>query len=145
MFNSNQVTMQIGDSEYILSLNRKGLEAIERYTKLSQKTKELKNISFEQEYVDEIWIDDDPFAGSKLDKKEEELDEMMEILKRVLWICLWENHKLNIEQVRELLVKLIDENKFEELNAKIQTLIEGVNKNPEMNELKNLKALKAQK
>lgn len=145
MFNSNQVTMQIGDSEYILSLNRKGLEAIERYTKLSQKTKELKNISFEQEYVDEIGIDDDPFAGSKLDKKEEELDEMMEILKRVLWICLWENHKLNIEQVRELLVKLIDENKFEELNAKIQTLIEGVNKNPEMNELKNLKALKAQK
>lgn len=145
MFNSNQVTMQIDGNEYILSLNRKGLEAIERYTKLSQRTKELKIISFEQEYVDEIGIDDDPFAESKLDKKEEELDKMMEILKRVLWICLWENHKLNIEQVRELLVKLIDENKFEELNTKIQTLIEGVNKNPEMNELKNLKALKAQK
>ena len=145
MFNSNQVTMKIGEEEYTLSLNRKGLEAIEKYTKLSQKAKDFKNISFEQEYVEKISIDDDPFAGSEIEEKEEKLEEMMEMLKRVLWICLWENHKLNIEQVRELLVKIIDENKFEELNSKIQMLIEGVNKNPEMTELKNLKALKAQK
>lgn len=145
MFNSNQVTMTIDGKEYILSLNRKGLEAIEKYTKLSKKREELEKVTFAVDYVDEISLDDDPFAGLSQEDATEKLDEMMEILKRVLWICLWDNHKLNIEQVRELLVKIAeDDEKFAELNEKVQTLIEGVNKQPSGG-LKNLKALKAQK
>ena len=145
MFNSNQVTMEIDGKEYTLSLNRKGVEAIEKYTKLSSKAEELQNITFMSDYVDEIAIDENPFAGLNEEETTQKLDEMMEMMKRVLWICLWENHKLNIEQVRELLVKIVEDNdKFEELNDKVQKLIEGVNKQPSGG-LKNLKALKAQK
>ena len=145
MFNSNQVTINIDGTEYTLSLNRKGIEAIEKYTKLSSKREELEKVTFTPDYVDEISLDDDPFAGLNEDDATQKLDEMMEMLKRVLWICLWDNHKLNIEQVRELLVKITeDDEKFAELNEKVQILIEGVNKQP-TGGLKNLKALKAQK
>ena len=34
MFNSNQITMTIDGTEYTLSLNRKGVEAVEKYTKI---------------------------------------------------------------------------------------------------------------
>lgn len=145
MFNSNQVTMTVDGNEYILSLNRKGIEAIEKYTKLSSKKDELEKTKFLPDYVDEIGLDDDPFADLNEDDATQKLDEMLEMMKRVLWICLWENHKLNIEQVRELLAKIVeDDKKFTELNEKVQILIEGVNKQPSGG-LKNLKALKAQK
>jgi hypothetical protein len=145
MFNSNQVTMNIDGTEYTLSLNRKGIEAIEKYTKLSSKREEIEKTTFLPEYVDEIGLNDDPFAGIAEEEATQKLDEMLEMMKRVLWICLWENHKLNIEQVRELLVKIVeDDEKFAEMNEKVQKLIEGVNKQPNGG-LKNLKALKAQK
>ena len=144
MFNSNQVTMTIDGTEYILSLNRKGVEAVEKYTKISGKRKELEQTKKRVEYVEEIKIDENPFEEID-DSLEEKVNENLEMIKRILWICLWDNHKLNIEEVRELLIKIIDEDKLEELNNSISKLVEGVNKQMGGNNLKNLKALKAQK
>lgn len=144
MFNSNQVTMTIDGTEYILSLNRKGVEAVEKYTKISGRKKELEQTKKRVEYVDEIKIGDNPFEEID-DSLEERVNENLEMIKRILWICLWDNHKLNIEEVRELLIKVIDEDKLEELNNNISKLVEGVNKQMGGNNLKNLKALKAQK
>lgn len=144
MFNSNQVTMTIDGTEYILSLNRKGVEAVEKYTKISGKRKELEQTKKRVEYVEEIKIDENPFEEID-DSLEDKVNENLEMIKRILWICLWDNHKLNIEEVRELLIKIIDEDKLEELNNNISKLVEGVNKQMGGNNLKNLKALKAQK
>lgn len=144
MFNSNQVTMTIDGTEYILSLNRKGVEAVEKYTKISGRKKELEQTKKRVEYVDEIKIGENPFEEID-DSLEEKVNENLEMIKRILWICLWDNHKLNIEEVRELLIKVIDEDKLEELNNNISKLVEGVNKQMGGNNLKNLKALKAQK
>ena len=144
MFNSNQITMTIDGKEYIMSLNRKGVEAIEKYTKISSKKKEVEKTQKRIEYVENIKLDENPF-GEIDDDFEERVNENLELIKRMLWIMLWDNHKLNIEEVRELLIKVLEEDKLEELNDNIAKLIEGANKQMGGNSLKNLKALKAQK
>lgn len=140
--NSNQEILVVGGKEYILSLNRKGVEAIEKYTNLSKKKADLMKIANKDnsKYIEEIPLDEDPFAN--LEDTQDEIEETMELLKRTLWVCLWENHKMNIEQVRELIVEIIDEDKIDELNSAIEKLTEGVNKTPS-SYLKNTKALKA--
>ena len=144
MFNSNQITMTIDGKEYIMSLNRKGVEAIEKYTKISSKKKEVEKTQKRIEYVENIKLDENPF-GEIDDDFEERVNENLELIKRMLWIMLWDNHKLNIEEVRELLIKVLEEDKLEELNDNIAKLIEGANKQMGGSSLKNLKALKAQK
>lgn len=144
MFNSNQITMTIDGKEYIMSLNRKGVEAIEKYTKISSKKKEVEKTQKRIEYVENIKLDENPF-GEIDDDFEERVNENLELIKRMLWIMLWDNHKLNIEEVRELLVKVLEEDKLEELNDNIAKLVEGANKQMGGSSLKNLKALKAQK
>ena len=142
--NSNQEILVVDGKEYILTLNRKGIEAIEKYTNLSKKKDKLRKLSTTvEEYVENISLDEDPFAGID-DTVEENLEETMELLKRTLWICLWERHHMNIEEVRELIVKIIDEDKRDELNATIEKLTEGVNRTPN-DYLKNTKALRASK
>lgn len=143
MFNSNQTTIEVDGKEYIMSLSRKGLEAIEKYTRVSEKKDKFAK-KIEIEHVDVISENENPFAGLDDNSLEEKADETMETLKRVLWICLWDNHQMNIEATRELMVKIIDENKLEELSEKIEELIKNVTKEPNQF-LKNTKALKAQK
>lgn len=143
MFNSNQTTIEVDGKEYIMSLSRKGLEAIEKYTRVSEKKDKFAK-KIEIEHVDVISESENPFAGLDDNSLEEKADETMETLKRVLWICLWDNHQMNIEATRELMVKIIDENKLEELSEKIEELIKNVTKEPNQF-LKNTKALKAQK
>lgn len=142
---SNQEIIEVGGKEYILTLTRKGVTAIEKYTNLSKKKDELKGVEkFSIKYVDEIKENEDPFADLEMDEQEKKIDETLELMKRILWICLWDEHKLNIEQAREILVQIIEEGKIEELNEKIEKLVASINKQP--NEyLKNMKALKAQK
>ena len=141
--NSNQTTIEVDGKEYIMSLSRKGLEAIEKYTRVSEKKDKFAK-KIEIEHVDVISENENPFAGLDDNSLEEKADETMETLKRVLWICLWDNHQMNIEATRELMVKIIDENKLEELSEKIEELIKNVTKEPNQF-LKNTKALKAQK
>ena len=89
-------------------------------------------------------MDEDTFAGLVSDEQENKINEALELMKRILWICLWDEHKMNIEEVRELLVQIIDEEKYEELNSAIEKLVANINKQPS-GYLKNMKALKAQK
>lgn len=142
---SNQEVIEVGGKEYTLTLTRKGVTAIEKYTNLSKKKDELKGAEkFSIKYVDEIKENEDPFADLEMDEHEKKIDESLELMKRILWICLWDEHKLNIDQAREILVQIIEEDKTEELNEKIEKLVASINKQP--NEyLKNMKALKAQK
>ena len=142
---SNQEIITVGGKEYTLTLTRKGISAIEKYTSLSKKKDEFKkNEQNSIKYVDEIKENEDPFADLNDEEQERKIDESLELMKRVLWICLWDAHKMSIEQVRELLVQIIDENKYEELNNVIERLVSNINKQPS-EYLKNMKALKAQK
>lgn len=144
---SNHETITVGGEEYILTLNRKGIEAIEKYTRLKDKADGIREFAQKGliEHVDEISLDEDPFADVQ-DNAEEKMNEVLELIKRVLWICLWDTHHLNIEQVRELIVKIIDENKLDELNDKIEKLVQNATKEQTSGDyLKNMKALKAQK
>lgn len=143
---SNQEIIIVGGKEYTLTLNRKGMTAIEKYTNLSKKKEEFEELKDMKiiEYTDEIKMDEDPFAGLVETEQEKKIDEALELMKRILWICLWEEHKMNIEEVRELLVQIIDENKYEELNGAIEKLVTNINAQPN-GYLKNTKALRAQK
>ena len=142
---SNQEIIIVGGKEYTLTLTRKGVTAIEKYTNLSKKKDELKKKNQNiVKYVDEISENEDPFADISLDEQEETLNETLELTKRVLWICLWDVHKLTIEQTREVLLQIVEEDKFEELNSTIEKLVNNINKQPG-EYLKNMKALKAQK
>lgn len=142
---SNQELIEVGGKVYTLTLTRKGITAIEKYTNISKKKEEFEKIEkFKVEYVEEIKENENPFEDLEMDEQEKKIDESLELMKRVLWICLWESHKLNIEQVRELLIQIIDEGKYDELNGKIESLVANINKQPS-DYLKNMKALKAQK
>lgn len=141
----NQELLEVGGKVYTLTLTRKGITAIEKYTNLSKKKDELKkNEQNQTKYVDVIKENEDPFADLNDEEQEKKIDESLELMKRVLWICLWDSHKMNIEEVRELLVRIIEENKYEELNNVIEKLVANINKQPS-EYLKNMKALKAQK
>lgn len=135
--------------DYTLFLNRKGVVAFEEYSK-NEKDKIL-GIAKKYEGVDinnskdfdKLNDDADPFEGiSEIDYADEDMEYLSNIFKRLYWIMLYTNHKLSISEASKLFDKAKEEYGVEQLILLGQQMIEEVNTNPE---LKNLKALKPKK
>lgn len=101
--------IELNGKEYTLELNRDSFLQIDKLCNL-QKSGEIIQRSY-YEYLDDVELDDD-FDFNSLNINEEDFAKEVElkentlykIIERAFYIWLYPNHKLNISQVKELLV-----------------------------------------
>lgn len=138
--------IELNGVKYTLELNRESVVRIEQYSKLQETYKEISKPLIE--YKDEIKEDENPFEEElKIDEMQEQVDNKLNLLKdlisKAFWIWLYPNHKLNINQVKEILNPYFeDDDKFSyisEMYGKYMQLSTEVNQEY-MQEQKNLKA-----
>lgn len=142
--------LQVKENEYILFLNRKGIMSWENITKVSKKAIELENkyknyqsISDDEEPI-EVTDNDNPFDYANEDTSDLEKDEaiLRDIYIKFYWIALYENHKLPLNEVKEIFNEAEEEYGIEQLVQLANEMIEDVNKNKYgSKELKKLTAL----
>lgn len=132
--------------EYTLELNRDSFLKIDQYTNFQKSVGVIKENLYE--YKEEIDENEDPFADvitdEEMDKIVEEKDNTLKkMITRAFWIWLYPNHKLNINQVEEILKsEFNDDDKYDKLVEKYSELLnECVEiKTQYEEERKNLKA-----
>lgn len=142
--------IEIDGKEYTLFLNRKGILAWEKITNAFQKADEIERkyqdfANVESEEI-EIKDGDDPFELTKDIKLgiEEDNESMLAIYKKLYWIMLYENHKLDYKEVETLWDKAVKEYGEEQLVSLALQMIDDANID-KTNNLKNLKALRPKK
>lgn len=140
--------IDIGGVNYTLFLNRKGIVAWERITRASQKQEELrtkiKGLNDDNEL--DIKDGDNPFEISGADAILEAEEQSKTYYKKLFWIMLYENHKLDYKDVEVLFDKAVTEYGYESLIELSLQMVEDANINQnENNELKKLTALRPKK
>lgn len=140
--------INIGGVDYTLFLNRKGIVAWESITKASQMREELeeKLKSYKADGAIEIKDGDNPFEIAQVDMLMEAEEQTKTFYKKLFWIMLYEEHKLNYVDVEKLFEQAEKEYGYEALMELATQMIEDANKDlMESNELKKLAALKPKK
>lgn len=147
----SQETIEIGNEEYTLFLNRKGIVAWEKFCKdEAAKAKEFqekyKNVNLEES---NIVINDDtnPFDGlEEIDDIDEDKEILSKMYRKLYWIMLYTNHKFNMSEVNKLYDEAISEYGEDQIVALGQQMMDEANSNlVEKQDLKNLAALKPKK
>lgn len=146
-------TIEIDGKEYTLFLNRLGVVAYEKYTEQIQKSvhesvQDVKKLA--EEYSDkelEIKPDTNPFENDFLKKSEELLEKAekdgIEASQRLYWLMLYTEHKLSLDDAKNLYDKACEEYGQEQVDALGMQMLEEVHTNKFENENKELKNLKA--
>ena len=140
--------INIDGVDYTLFLNRKGIVAWERITKARQRQNELKNKIKELNSNEELEIKsgDNPFEISGADDILEAEEQSKSYYKKLFWVMLYENHKLDYKDVEILFDKAVTEYGYESLIELSLQMLEDANINQsENNELKKLTALRPKK
>lgn len=139
--------LELNGVEYTLELNRDSALAIEKRVNLKEVEKII-NTEREIEYIDEIPLDEDPFADNELEKLEEDANNKINALKKAVqvafYIWLYPEHKMNINQVKELLEpEFEDDKKMKDLFMIFKDCMEKCSNitSEYRNNSKNLKAL----
>jgi hypothetical protein len=145
--------IEIDGKEYTLFLNRLGVVAFEKYTEKMKKNvqdmvEDVKKLAEEGSGKDtEITADTNPFEDDFMKKSEELLvkaeENALETIQRMYWILLYTEHKLSLEEVKELYNKACKEYGDEQVDALAMQMLEEVQTNKFENENKDLKNLKA--
>ena len=147
-------TIEIDGKEYTLFLNRKGLVSWENITKITKRADEFKDKykgiteKLKDDKPVEVTDETNPFEYSDDSANDLLQDEEMliDIYVKFYWIALYENHKLNITETRELFDKARQEYGLQQLIELANQMIEDSNKNKfENQELKKLTALRQTK
>lgn len=139
--------IELNGVEYTLELNRDSFLKIDQYSNIKKSMQIVREDLYE--YIDEISEEENPFAESfETEEFEKIIDEkvntLYKIIERAFWIWLYPNHKLNINQVKEILKPYFEEEKKFEFIAKKYNdyLMECIEiRNNYVEEQKNLKAL----
>lgn len=146
--------INIDGVDYTLFLNRKGIMAWEKITKVASKANDIENrytnIGVSNENTEEIEVKDgdNPFEllGNDESQLEKDENELIDYYIKLYWIMLYENHKLDITDVKNLWDKAVDEYGIDQLVDLALQMIEDANSNRTgNNNLKNLKALRPKK
>lgn len=144
--------INIDGNDYTLFLNREGIVAWEKITKMQEKAKiyedKYKNIISDEKEI-EIKDGDNPFEitdSSVISDLEEDEKKMLEIYVKLYWIMLYQEHKLDLKDVEVLFEKATQEYGVEQLIELALQMVDDANTNQlEKQELKNLPALKPKK
>lgn len=139
--------IELNGVEYTLELNRDSFLKIDQYSNIKKSMQIVKEDLYE--YIDEISEEENPFADeidaveieNKLNQK---VAVMEKTITRAFWIWLYPNHRLNINQIKEILQPYFDEeDKFEFISEKYsEYMSKSVEiRNNYVEEQKNLKAL----
>lgn len=138
--------INIDGIDYTLFLNRKGIVAWERITKANKKKEDLEKtaINLDEEIV--IKDGDNPFEITNAEELLSAQEETKGYFKKLYWIMLYENHKLDYTEVEVLFDKAILEYGYENLVDLAYQMVEDANTNQMgTTELKKLPALRPKK
>lgn len=139
--------IELNGVEYTLELNRDSAVQIEKYTN-TQKTMQIITAPL-VEYVEEIEENENPFENvvnieEMQEKAQEKIEALNKMITRAFWIWLYPNHKLNINQVKEVLQPYLEDDgeKFSFINQKYAEYLELSTEISDkyIEEQKNLKA-----
>ena len=139
--------IEIGGKEYTLFLNRKGVIAFEKTSKILQTVNEMAK-KYQHPVEEEMEIDPNanPFEVYGEDNEvDEDTKKLKEVFIKFYWIALYEHQQLNLEEVRELFEQAEKEYGLGQLVDLGYQMIEDVNKDKGSVELKKLKALRPKK
>lgn len=139
--------IELNNKEYTVTLNRQSVLKIEQYTNLQKSLVEIKKDVID--HIEEIKENEDPFAEEididEMQKKaEEKLNILHRIIERAFWIWLYPKHKLNINEVKEIIAPYYeDDSKMEYISELYNDLLNKsyTISNKYYEEQKNLKAL----
>lgn len=139
--------IELNNKEYTVTLNRQSVLKIEQYTNLQKSLVEIKKDVID--HIEEIKENEDPFAVEididEMQKKaEEKLNILHRIIERAFWIWLYPKHKLNINEVKEIIAPYYeDDSKMEYISELYNDLLNKsyTISNKYYEEQKNLKAL----
>lgn len=141
----------IDGKDYTLFLNRKGIltwekitNAISKASEIEKKYNDLSSINNTEEI--EIKEGDNPFeiADNISTDFEKDAELMTTMYKKLYWIMLYEEHKLDYKDVEVLWDKAVEEYGIDQLVELAFQMIEDANTDKTQN-LKNLKALRPKK
>lgn len=146
--------IEIGNKEYTLFLNRKGIVSWEKITTLQKQAKEMekKYEMYMELSQDEAPIEvkdgDNPFeisGGSEIDELTADEEKLKDIYVKFYWIALYENHKLPISEVKKLFEEAEKEYGLEQLIGLANQMVEDANTDKYGAKTKKLKALRPTK
>lgn len=146
--------INIDGVDYTLFLNRKGIMAWEKITKVASRANDIESryqnigVHSKNEEAIEVKDGDNPFEllGEEENQLEKDENELIEYYIKLYWIMLYENHKLDLKDVKILWDKAVQEYGVEQLVDLALQMIDDANSNRTgNNELKNLKALRPKK
>lgn len=146
--------IEIGNKEYTLFLNRKGIVSWEKITTLQKQAKEMEK-KYEM-YVElsqndnpiEVKDGDNPFeisGGSEIDELTADEEKLKDIYVKFYWVALYENHKLSISEVQKLFEEAEKEYGLEQLIGLANQMVEDANTDKYGAKTKKLKALRPTK
>ena len=139
--------IELNNKEYTVTLNRQSVLKIEKYTNLQKSLVEIRKDVID--HIEEIKENENPFAEEididEMQKKaEEKLNILHRIIERAFWIWLYPKHKLNINEVKEIIAPYYeDDSKMEYISELYNDLLNKsyTISNKYYEEQKNLKAL----
>nr|DAG35135.1 MAG TPA: hypothetical protein [Caudoviricetes sp.] len=139
--------IELNNKEYTVTLNRQSVLKIEQYTNLQKSLVEIRKDVID--HIEEIKENENPFAEEididEMQKKaEEKLNILHRIIERAFWIWLYPKHKLNINEVKEIIAPYYeDDSKMEYISELYNDLLNKsyTISNKYYEEQKNLKAL----
>ena len=103
--------IELNGKEYVLELNRESAIRIEQYTNYQKNIREIAKPILD--YKEEISEDEDPFKEEidfeKIEQDAEtKLKTLQDMISKAFWIWLYPNHKLNIGEVKKLIIPYFD-------------------------------------
>ena len=137
--------IEISGVEYTLFLNRKGILSWEKYS--TEELSKLQNIQETYKTVTEnVKIEDGINPFEAFDSFEEDTSNISKAYKKLFWIMLYNEHKLDYSVASELYDKACEESGETQVIALEQQMFEDVNIDKiSKTELKNLTALRPKK
>ena len=119
--------IELNNKEYTVTLNRQSVLKIEQYTNLQKSLVEIRKDVID--HIEEIKENENPFAEEididEMQKKaEEKLNILHRIIERAFWIWLYPKHKLNINEVKEIIAPYYeDDSKMEYISELYNDLL----------------------
>lgn len=121
--------IEIDGKEYTLFLNRKGIIAWDKFAREENRKIQDLEVSMLTIKNAPITIETNPFENINENMAEENDNMVSKSYRKLYWIMLYENHKLNIDEVNELYDKAIKEYGEEQLIALGNQMLDDANTN----------------
>ena len=150
--NISERTIEIGEKEYTLFLNREGIVGWEKASNFQTRVIRFQTLAKkiqDGETAYEVANDANPFELGKEEEPANEeyesaLEDMRDVVAKFLWVATYTHHKLKVDEATDLYKQAEEEYGFDQMFQLLLEMVEDANSDM-VSKRKNLKALKSTK